>query len=82
MAILNKPLPLDERITKLRAEIDAFIDARVAVIAKTCVGVPAAAIRNITTKHSGCRCAVYLDLKAADDKAAARAKEAGKGAAA
>jgi hypothetical protein len=80
----QKQQPLDERIKSFRAEIDAIIDARVAQVVKECKGnVPAAAIRQMIMKHSNCQCAVYLDLKAADDKAAARTKaEAEKGAAA
>ena len=42
MSILNrKPPPLDvERVNNIRDEIDAFIDARVAVLKKTSPGVP------------------------------------------
>lgn len=79
---LNRPPSLEDRIAVLRDEIDALVDARAGEIAKTCPGVPIGVIRSLTTKHSQCRCAVYLDLKAADDQAAARAAEAEKGAAA
>ncbi|PDT55767.1 hypothetical protein CO678_42015 [Bradyrhizobium diazoefficiens] len=66
MAPTNKPLPLNERIEALRAEIDAFIDARVAQIKKDCAGVPEAAIRN-TIVRTGCQCSACLELKAKDD---------------
>ena len=65
MALLRKQ-PLDDQIIALRAEIDAFIDARVAQIAKGCPGVPAAAIRN-TLIRSGCLCDAYMQMKAKDD---------------
>jgi hypothetical protein len=45
MAILKSP-PLEERIEKLRAEIDAFIDARVAKEAKECPGIPSPVLRS------------------------------------
>jgi len=61
----QKPLPLEDRVTAIRAEIDAFIDARVAEIAKTCPGVPSGAIRN-TLVRAGCHCDALLQLKAKD----------------
>lgn len=61
MAIL-KSTPLDERINALRADIDAFIDARVAAVAKECPGVPAASIRHSITRGLECQCATYLIL--------------------
>jgi hypothetical protein len=61
----TKTLPLDERVNNLRAEIDAFIDARVAEIAKGCPGVPAGVIRN-TLVRAGCQCDALLQLKARD----------------
>jgi hypothetical protein len=70
MAILRTP-PLETRIENLRADIDAFIDARVAAIKKDCPGVPALAIRN-TLVRTGCQCASYIEIKANDDAAAAR----------
>ncbi len=67
---LNRPLPLDERIKTLRAEIDAFIDARAAEIKKTTPGVPEVVIRNLLTARSGnCQCRQYLQVKAQDDEA-------------
>ncbi len=68
MALLNrKPLPLDEQITALRAELDAEIDARVAETVKTCPGVPAGVIRNLITRGMGCQCSAYLEMKSKDD---------------
>jgi hypothetical protein len=66
-----RPKPLNERIENLRADIDAFIDARVAAIKKDCPGVPSLAIRN-TLVRTGCQCASYIEIKANDDAAAAR----------
>jgi hypothetical protein len=70
---MNRTLPpLDERVTALRAEIDNFIDKRAAEISKECPGVPQGAIRNSITRGMGCQCSSYLQIKAADDAAAAR----------
>jgi hypothetical protein len=68
----SKPQPLDEaRVSAFRAELDAFIDARAAEIAKTCPGVPMGAIRTSITRGMGCQCAAYLRLKAEDEAEAA-----------
>jgi hypothetical protein len=66
------PLPqqLDERVRQVRADIEAFIDAKVAEVKRDCVGLPDGTIRN-TIVRGNCLCASFLDLKAADDKAAA-----------
>jgi hypothetical protein len=71
MAILKSP-PLEERIEKLRAEIDAFIDARVAETKKGCPGIPEAMLRRMATaRAAGCQCAQYLQLKQdAEERAA------------
>ncbi|WP_409188782.1 hypothetical protein [Bradyrhizobium sp. RDM4] len=63
-----KTLPLDERIKSVRAEIDAFIDARTAEIKKACPGVPEASIRRDLLR-GGCQCAAYLDITAKDEAA-------------
>jgi hypothetical protein len=53
--------PLNERIAELRAEIDAWIDAKAAEIAKDCPGVPEVAIRyDLTARNGDCRCRNYL----------------------
>jgi hypothetical protein len=64
------PLQLDERIRQVRADIEAFIDAKVAEVKRDCAGLPELTIRN-TIVRGNCLCASFLDLKAADDKAAA-----------
>src|SRR5438034_511049 len=70
MAFSRNP-PLDERIEKLRAEIDAFIDARAEEVKKTCEGVPVDVIRNlITARGGGCQCQQYLEIKKQDETAA------------
>jgi hypothetical protein len=67
---INRTPPLDERIQNVRADVDAFIDAKVAETAKQCPGVPASVIRNgITARGGGCQCAVYLDLTKQDGAA-------------
>jgi hypothetical protein len=71
MAII-RTLPLDERIDNLRADLDAWIDARVAEEMKRCPGVPAGVIRQTMTRGLGCQCAAYLEIKRADDEATAR----------
>jgi hypothetical protein len=70
MAIL-KSAPLEARIEKLRAEIDAFIDARVAKEAKECPGIPSPVLRQMATaKARGCQCSQYLALKQEAERAA------------
>ena len=70
MAILKSP-PLEDRIEKLRTEIDAFIDARVAKEAKECPGIPIPVLRQMTTAQArGCQCSQYLALKQEPEKAA------------
>ncbi|MEH2534418.1 hypothetical protein V1277_006286 [Bradyrhizobium sp. AZCC 1588] len=71
MAITRTP-PLEERIEKLRADIDAFIDTRIAKEAKDCPGVPAVMLRQMATSGSGgCQCAAYLKLKQQEEERAA-----------
>jgi hypothetical protein len=70
MAIISKPLPLNERVAAMRAEIDKVIECRAEEIAKDCPGVPLAVIRNSITRGMGCQCAAYLQLKAKDKEAA------------
>jgi hypothetical protein len=70
MAITRTP-PLEERIEKLRAEIDAFIDARVAKEAKECPGIPSPVLRQMATaRAAGCQCSQYLALKQEAERAA------------
>ena len=67
-----KQQPLDERIITLRADLDAFIDARAEQIGRDCPGVPLGVIRNSITRGMGCQCSAYLEIKAKDDAAAER----------
>jgi len=76
MAILKSP-PLEERIEKLRAEIDAFIDERVVEEAKTCPGVPLVVVRRlIENRAPGNPFQQYLILKKVDDENAAQGNAA------
>jgi len=70
----NRTPPLDERIKALRADIDAFIDARVEEETKRCPGVPAVTLRICLTHGIRCLCSAYLDVKKQDDEAAALVK--------
>ena len=70
MSILNrKPPPLDvERVNNIRDEIDAFIDARVAVLKKTSPGVPELGLRNIlTARRGGCQCIAFIHIAEQDE---------------
>lgn len=58
----SKTPPLDARIEAFRAELDSFIDARVAEIKKECAGVPEGVLRNILVRGSGCQCAAVQNL--------------------
>jgi len=54
------PLNLD-RIKALHADIEAYIDARVAEVAKACPGVPAVRIKHdLMTRAGGCQCRVFF----------------------
>jgi hypothetical protein len=66
-----KPQPLDERVRNFRAELDAFIDARVAEIKKTCPGVPEGVLRNTLTRGM-CQCGVVLEIMRTDEEQAAK----------
>jgi hypothetical protein len=60
-------LTLEDRIRRIRSEIDAIIDAKAQVVAKQNPGVPLGVIRNlITARAPACRCAQYLEM-AGDD---------------
>jgi hypothetical protein len=56
--------PLEDRIRKIRAEIEAIIDDRVKVVAGESPGVPSGVIRNLLTAGApACPCAQYLELR-------------------
>jgi hypothetical protein len=58
---------LKDRIELLRAEIDEFIDAKVAEEKRNCPGVPEGVLRNILLARSGdCLCRGYLNLTKED----------------
>ena len=57
-------LPLEERIKRIRADIEAIIDARAAAVARENPGVPPGVIRNLLTARAPtCACAQYLELQ-------------------
>ncbi len=59
----TRPIPLEDRIKQLRADIEAIISARVEVVAKESPGVPIGVIRNLLTARAPtCPCAQYLEL--------------------
>jgi hypothetical protein len=54
---------LEERIHRLRADIESIIAARVELVAKESPGVPIAVIRGLLTARAPtCACAQYLEL--------------------
>jgi hypothetical protein len=63
--------PLEERTKSIQAEIEAYIDAKVAAVKRDCPGLPEGVIRN-TLVRGNCLCASFLDLKAKDDAEAQR----------
>jgi hypothetical protein len=52
---------LAARIDALRADIESFVDAKVAEIKKDCANLPLATIKN-TLIRGNCECRSYLDL--------------------
>jgi hypothetical protein len=67
MSLLKKsptPPPLDAaRIQQLRAEADAFIDAKAEELKAESPGVPIGVLRNILTNRAfGCQCQAVLNL--------------------
>lgn len=62
MALPKTPL-LEERVKQMQAEIDAFIDERVAEIKRHCENQPLLSIRH-SLVGTGCLCSAYLQLKA------------------
>jgi hypothetical protein len=54
---------LEERIRRVRADIEAVIDERVDAVAKESPGVPPGVIRNLLTARApACPCAQYLEM--------------------
>jgi hypothetical protein len=54
---------LEDRIKRIRADIDAIVDAKARAVAKQSPGVPLGVIRNLLTAHApACPCAQYLEI--------------------
>jgi hypothetical protein len=59
--------PLEERIRRIRADIDAIIDAKAEAVAGENPGVPSGVIRNLLTARApACPCAQYLEIAGAE----------------
>ncbi len=64
---MTRTPPLEERIKRIRADIEAIVDARAEAVAKENPGVPVGVIRNLLTARApACPCAQYLEIAAAD----------------
>ena len=64
---ITRTPPLEERIARIRADIEAIIDARAEAVAKDNPGVPTGVIRNLLTARApACPCAQYLEIAGAD----------------
>jgi hypothetical protein len=60
---LTRSLVLEDRIRKIRGEINAIIDAKAETVARESPGVPLGVIRNLLTARApACPCAQYLEL--------------------
>lgn len=70
MAKLQTPL-LEERIKAFQAELDSFIDERVAELKKDCPGVPEPVLRAGLIRNVGCQCQAVLAIREQDIKDAA-----------
>jgi hypothetical protein len=63
---LVRPPMLEDRIQRIRAEINAIIDAKAEAVASESPGVPLKVIRNLLTARApACPCAQYLEIKGA-----------------
>jgi hypothetical protein len=63
---LTRPPMLEDRIQRIRAEINAIIDAKVEAVASESPGVPLKVIRNLLTARApACPCAQYLIINRA-----------------
>jgi hypothetical protein len=64
---LTRPPMLEDRIQKMRAEINAIIDAKAEAVASESPGVPLGVIRNLLTARApACPCAQYLEINGAN----------------
>ncbi len=58
-----KPKPLEDRITELRADIDAFIEDRVNELAAGITTVPRESLRkSLVGYNQGCQCDALLSI--------------------
>jgi hypothetical protein len=58
-----QPEPLDERIEAFRAELDRYIDSKVAEMKRECPGVPEVVLRRlIENRAPGCPCLQAQEL--------------------
>jgi hypothetical protein len=63
---LTCPMTLEDRIQRIRGEINAIIDAKAAAVARESPGVPLGVIRNLLTARApACPCAQYLEINGA-----------------
>jgi hypothetical protein len=63
---LTCPPTLEDRIQRIRGEINAIIDAKAAAVARESPGVPLGVIRNLLTARApACPCAQYLEINGA-----------------
>lgn len=54
---------LEQRIRRVRSDIDALIDARAQAVGRESPGVPIGVIRNmLTARAPACPCTQYLEL--------------------
>lgn len=61
-------LTLEQKIRRIRDDIDALIDERARVVAQGSPGVPIGVIRNmLTARAPACACTQYLELFAEPD---------------
>lgn len=59
----TRTAPLEDRISEIRADINAIIDARAQAVAGENPGVPLGVIRKLLTARApACPCAQYLEL--------------------
>lgn len=68
MKTTRTPTPaLEERIRRVRADIETVIAERVDAVAKESPGVPPGVIRNLLTARApACLCSQYLELDATE----------------
>jgi hypothetical protein len=60
---LTRPPMLEDRIRKIRDEINAIIGTKAAAVARESPGVPLGVIRNLLTARApACPCAQYLEI--------------------